>query len=140
MVVLCVVPTRAERRLTFAFFLLSGLDAFLDGTRGLAAVVAGLSAALGVGGERGSEEGEGEESAVDGHDLGEAEIRFKVTTDNSNQIPRSFISNCWTKGNDKNAHFITQKSCLLNMIWTVRCSSRFLESSDASIHLNGHRI
>ena len=46
MVVLCVVPTRAERRFPFSLFFLGGLDAFLDGTRGLTTVVAGRSATL----------------------------------------------------------------------------------------------
>ena len=61
MVVLRVIPAGAKRRLPFALFLLSGLDAFLDGARGLAAVVAGRSAALCIGGDSGCEEGEGEE-------------------------------------------------------------------------------
>ena len=61
MVVLRFVPTGAKRRLAFALFFLGGLDAFLDGARGLAPVVAGRSAALGVGWEDGREEGEGEE-------------------------------------------------------------------------------
>ena len=64
MVVLRVVPTGAKRRLSFALFFLGGLDAFLDRARGLAAVVAGRSAALGVGGEGGREEGEGEEEVL----------------------------------------------------------------------------
>lgn len=55
MVVLCVIPIGAKRRLPFAFFLLGGLDAFFDSSWGLATVVAGRSAALGVGGEGGSE-------------------------------------------------------------------------------------
>ena len=91
MVVLCVVPTRAERRFPFSLFFLGGLYAFLDGTRGMTTVVAGRSATLRFRRQGGCEKSEGEESAVDGHDLGEAEMRFKVTTDNSNQIPRSFM-------------------------------------------------
>jgi len=91
MVVLCVVPTRAERRFPFSLFFLGGLDAFLDCTRGLTTVVAGRSATLRFRRQSGCEKSEGEESAADGHDLGEAEMRFKVTTYNSNQIPRSFM-------------------------------------------------
>ena len=67
MVVLRVVPTGAKRGFSFALFLLGGLDAFLDGARGLAALVAGRSAALGVGRQCGCEEGEGEEEVTDGH-------------------------------------------------------------------------
>ena len=72
MVVLRVVPTGAYRRLPFAFFFLCCLDAFLDGARGLAAVIAWRSAALGVGGQGGREEGDGEEGVgevrgVEGH-------------------------------------------------------------------------
>ena len=68
-VVLCVVPTRAEFRFPGALGFLGGLDAFLDGARGLAAVVAGRSAALCVGRDSRREEGEGEEevSGVEEH-------------------------------------------------------------------------
>jgi hypothetical protein len=61
MVILCVIPSGAERGLSFAFFLLSSLDAFLDGAWGLAAVAAGRSAALAVCGQSSCEKGEGEE-------------------------------------------------------------------------------
>ena len=91
MVVLCVVPTRAERRFSFSLFFLGGLDAFLDSTRGLTTVVTGRSATLRFRRQSGCEESEDEEKVTDGHDLGEAELRFKVTTHNSNQIPRSFM-------------------------------------------------
>ena len=91
MVVLCVVPTRAERRFPFSLFFFGGLDAFLDGARGLAAIVAGRSAALRFRRQGGCEESEGEEKATDGHGLGGAEMHFKETTHNSNQIPRSFV-------------------------------------------------
>ena len=66
MVVLRVVPTGAELRFSGAFFLLGSFDAFLDSSWGLAAVVAGRSAALGVGWEGGREEGEGEEEWAHG--------------------------------------------------------------------------
>ena len=46
MVVLCVIPTRAERRFPFSLFFLGGLDAFLDGAWGLTTVVTGRSATL----------------------------------------------------------------------------------------------
>tara|TARA_X000000950_G_scaffold283242_1_gene383657 strand:- start:2778 stop:3218 length:441 start_codon:yes stop_codon:yes gene_type:complete len=91
MVVLRVVPAGAKRRLPFALFLLSSLDAFLYGARRLAAVVPGRSATLRFRRQSGCEESEDEEKVTDGHDLGEAELRFKVTTHNSNQIPRSFM-------------------------------------------------
>ena len=57
-VVLRVVPTRAQLRVPCALGFLGSLDAFLDGARGLAAVVVRRSAALCVGGDRGREEGE----------------------------------------------------------------------------------
>ena len=49
MVVLCVVPTLAKCGFPFAFFLLCGFDAFLDGAWGRVAFVAERSAALGIG-------------------------------------------------------------------------------------------
>ena len=60
-VVLCVVPTRAEFRFPGALGFLGGLDAFLDGARGLAAVVARRSAVLRIDRQCGCEEGEDEE-------------------------------------------------------------------------------
>ena len=63
-VVLCVIPTRAEFRFPCALGFLGGLDAFLDGSRGLAAVVAGRSAALRIGRQCGCEECEGEEEVT----------------------------------------------------------------------------
>ena len=59
MVVLCVVPTRAERRFPFSLFFLGGLDAFLDGRRGLTTVVAGRSATLRFRRHSGCEKSEG---------------------------------------------------------------------------------
>lgn len=64
MVVLRVVPAGAKLRLSFTFFLLGCFDAFLNGARGLTAFVAGRSAVLCIGGERGSEEGEDEEEVT----------------------------------------------------------------------------
>ena len=64
MVVLRVVPAGAKRRLPFALFILGGLYAFLDRARRLATIVAGRSAALGVGREGHREEGEGEEEVT----------------------------------------------------------------------------
>ena len=59
MVVLCVVPTRAERRFPFSLFFLGGLDAFLDCKRGLTTVVAGRSATLRFRRQSGREKSEG---------------------------------------------------------------------------------
>ena len=91
MVVLCVVPTSAERCLPFSLIFLGGLDAFLDGAWGLATVVTGRSVALRFRRQGGYEESEGEEKATDGHGLVGAEIQSKVTTRNANQISRSFM-------------------------------------------------
>ena len=67
MVVLRVVPTGAQFGFARSLLFLGASDALLDGTRGLAAIVAGRTASLRVGGQGGREQDEEQGNLSEAH-------------------------------------------------------------------------